>query len=70
MSEFYVIDRKYIPPRLPITPGLVLWLMFDRLHASDWVLGVSWTLYGLWFGAVLYTLLVVKRRHPSDLPKR
>lgn len=43
------INPKYIgtPPRIPVTTGVVLWLLLDRLEASGTWHGVAWTIYGL-----------------------
>lgn len=43
------INPKYIgtPFRIPVTLGVVLWLLLDRLEAGGVWCGVAWTIYGL-----------------------
>jgi hypothetical protein len=51
-----MISRKNIPPMLPIGPGVVLWLLMDRLQSPGWIKGVAWTIWGLIFAATCYAL--------------
>ncbi len=70
MSTYQVIAFKYLPPRLPILLGIVLWLLLDRLQPPGWVLGVAWTVYGLFFALMVSGIFMAKHVHPSEMAKR
>ncbi len=70
MSTYQVIAFKYLPPRLPILLGIVLWLLLDRLQPPGWVWGGAWTVYGLYVVLIVTGMFMCKHVHPSELAKR
>jgi len=51
---------------LPITPGITLWLLLDRLNASGVTWGIYWTLIVIIFIAVLTQIFTTE---PVDIFK-
>lgn len=60
-----VVGHSSLPVRLPLWPGLVLWLFLDRLQANGIAWGIVGTLWGLWF---LMALTEWLKTDEHDLP--
>lgn len=54
MRKTKVISRAELPGRLPIYQTILIWLLLDRMQASQWIWGVMGTLFGLlWIGSIV-----------------
>lgn len=49
MQQRFVIKPSSLPSRLPISFGLLVYLVMEHFHAAGWVQGIVWTLYALLF---------------------
>lgn len=56
----YVIARKYLPADMRLSGFIVLWLLLDRLNASEVVFTIYYTLIGVILLMYLYTKSKVK----------
>lgn len=46
-SKRPVLASKVLPTRIPLLPGVTLWLLIDRLGVPAWVQGAIMTLWAL-----------------------
>lgn len=67
MKTVKKIDQKYLPERGGGLFWAVLWLILDRLAASDAVMGAYWALLATWF--VVFTIGYIKTQwvKPSEV---
>ena len=63
------IHPKYIPTKVPILLGVVLWLFLDRVQAPPVVHGVIWTLYGIIAIGGIACLAQEEWVHPNEVKK-
>lgn len=62
-----VIDSDNLPTGFPVFKTITIWLLLDRLDASDIVRGIVWTMVVLyWFWAIYRFIL----QNPVDLFKQ
>ncbi|KKL79048.1 hypothetical protein LCGC14_2018760 [marine sediment metagenome] len=45
MKRTKKIHNKNLPPRIPLFPGITIWLLLDRINAPGW----AWGAAGLFF---------------------
>lgn len=64
------ISPKYIgsPVRIPVLATCVIWLMLDRLHASEVVSAVIWTVWAILSLAAMAAPFQENWMHPRHLP--
>ncbi len=49
-----VISWKNLPTRLPVWPSIIIWLLMDRVHPPEWLVGVGYTIMVLiWIMAIV-----------------
>ena len=63
------INPKYYGTRfrIPLVTGCVVWMMLDRLSASDVVCGVVWTVFALLSCCSMASPFLETWVHPKDV---
>lgn len=66
---FPVLGVRYLPTRIPVMPGVVLWLLLDRVNAPAWACAVIWTLFAVGTLVALCVWWNERRVSPAELAK-
>lgn len=69
MKRPYLINNKYLPPRLPIWPTLVTWLLMDRLQAGPLAWGIVGTIGAIVWIVTVVTVVLYVPVHPVAVPR-
>jgi hypothetical protein len=69
MKEQKILNRKFLPTRLPLTFTCFMYLFLDKFHAAGWMKGAGWTFTGLLWGAAIVAIWHEKPVTPEELFK-
>lgn len=62
-----VIDRKYLPSRLPVT-GTAFWIfILHQYHAPGWLWGVIGTIFVVTWITVIAAVILEERVKPTEV---
>jgi hypothetical protein len=45
----HVIDPQYLPMKFPLYPAMLWYLVLCQFNTPEWLFGVFYTIYGLFF---------------------
>ena len=60
-----VVAPSSLPTRIPLWPTIVIYLLLEKLQATDLVKGVVYTLLVIWWVVAIYNL---NREESRDVP--